>query len=286
MESGTFLPDEGLSTLVLNAAGRYSRPDLALEVMAYLGREGIAPKSWHYPPLLEALCGADRIPDAMETVATMGEKGLATSLKAAEPIVKALSKSAESVDQGFSILQKLKSDGKAVDTTAFNAVIKAADSLEDANKVMAVFSQADALQVTPNIETYLTLLSACTKAGAIPQAEYLLDDMDKRKLEWRSAADTPLSPAMYTQLIELYLTAEENYEPAFGLLEDMKKEKVRVPLQAYEMLVKKCVAMGDSRSQPLLQEMQAGGYKPSKGLIEYVRNVAGGGDDSRGQEYQ
>lgn len=57
----------------------------------------------------------------------------------------------------------------------------------------------------------------------------------------------------------------------------MKGKGIRPPLSVYEGLVKKCVAEADSRSQPLLQEMQAGQYKPSATLIEYVRRVAGAG---------
>jgi pentatricopeptide repeat protein len=281
VRTGEFDPDEGLCTIVIGVAGRHNRPDLATSVMENLGRQGIVPKEYHFPPLLEALCGSGRVSDAMEVLTAMRRSGFHADLVAAEPIVGALSKSADDVDKGFYGLQALRTTGKQVDVAAFNAVLKAAEMLGDANRAMVIYRQAEGLGVVPNLETYHVLLSACASAGAVPQAEYLLGDMEKRG---DGVADgvttTSLSSSFdattYALLVDLYLTGSD-YEKAFEYLEVMKAKGIRPPLSVYEGLVKKCVAEADSRSQPLLQEMQAGQYKPSATLIEYVRRVAGAG---------
>lgn len=285
VRTGAFEPDEGLCSTVIGVAGRHDRPDLATSVMENLGRQGIVPKEYHFPPLLEALCGSGRVSDAMEVLTSMRNSGFHADLTAAEPIVGALSKSSEDVDKGFYGLQALRTTGKPVDVAAFNAVLKAAETLGDANRAMVIYRQAEGLRVVPNLETYHVLLSACASAGAIPQAEFLLGDMEKRG---DGVADgktiTSLSSSFdattYGLLVELYLTGTD-YEKAFEYLELMKSKGIRPPLSVYEGLVKKCVAEGDGRSQPLLQEMQAGQYKPSAGLITFVKRVAGGGSQPR-----
>lgn len=285
VRTGAFEPDEGLCSTVIGVAGRHDRPDLATSVMENLGRQGIVPKEYHFPPLLEALCGSGRVSDAMEVLTSMRNSGFHADLTAAEPIVGALSKSSEDVDKGFYGLQALRTTGKQVDVAAFNAVLKAAETLGDANRAMVIYRQAEGLRVVPNLETYHVLLSACASAGAIPQAEFLLGDMEKRG---DGVADgktiTSLSSSFdattYGLLVELYLTGTD-YEKAFEYLELMKSKGIRPPLSVYEGLVKKCVAEGDGRSQPLLQEMQAGQYKPSAGLITFVKRVAGGGSQPR-----
>jgi pentatricopeptide repeat protein len=266
-----FVPEEGLCTLVIGVAGRHNKPDLATSVMAVLGEEDITPKEYHFPPLLEALCGSGRVSDAMEVLTVMRSSGFNADLAAAEPIVNALSKSAEDVDKGFYGLQALRATGKQIDVAAFNAVLKAAEVLGDPNRAMVIYRQADGLGVVPNLETSHVLLAACASAGAINQAEYLLNDMKKRDV----ATVTEYDVTTYDLLVKLYLTGTD-IEKAFGYLEEMKSKGIRPPLSVYEALVKKCVLEGDGRSQPLLQEMQAGSYKPSNDLVQYVRKVAGG----------
>lgn len=276
MKTGRFEPEEGLCTLVIATAAKHHKSQLASSVFEVLGAQGIVPKEYHFPPLLQALCGSGRVSDAMEILTGMRDSGFNADLAAAEPIVNALSKSSADVDKGFYGLQALRATGKQVDVAAFNAVLKAAEQLGDANRAMVIYRQADGLKVNPNLETYHVLLSACASAGAISQAEFLLSDMKKRT----EAAEGGVSPATtydvttYDLLVKLYLTGTD-IEKAFGYLEEMKSKGIRPPLSVYEALVKKCVSDGDGRSQPLLQEMQAGSYKPSNELISYVRKVAG-----------
>jgi pentatricopeptide repeat protein len=287
VRSKRFQPEEGLCTLVLGVAGRHQRPEIALSVMEVLGEQGITPKEYHFPPLLEALCGAGRVSDAMETLGGMRRSGFRADLAAAEPIIRALSNTTEDVDKGFYGLQALKATGKHIDTAAFNAVLKGAEMLGDANRAMVIYSQAASLEVVPNLETYHVLLSACVKAGAISQAEHLLQDMERHVdgvADGRTerSLSSSFDSTTYELLIRLYLVPE-NYEKAFEYLEVMKSKNIRPPLAAYESLVRKCVEEGDGRSQPLLQ---AGGYKPTNQLVRFVRNVASRDSASAGRSLE
>lgn len=246
--------------------------------MAALNASNILPKEYHFPSLIQALCGSGRVSDAMEVLAVMRTSGFQPTLSTAEPIIDLLSKTAEDVDKGFYGLQALRSTGKAVDVAAFNAVLKAAERVRDANRAMVLYSQAANLGVKPDAETYHVLLAVCAKTGARSQAEYLLKQMaplagpaeaeesgldyDLKQLDGRSLE----------LLIELYL-GQQDYEITFTLLEAIKQKKIRPALAVYESMVKRCVTEDDSRHRGLLEEMQAGGYKPSQDLVDHVRRV-------------
>jgi pentatricopeptide repeat protein len=270
VENGTFKPDEGLCVLILNASARHGNPGLATAVLAHFTALGIQGREYHYAPVLEAFCATGSLPEALQILDTMRTHGgVEPTLMTARPLVESMvsRRDIKWVDAGFDALEALHIKGQRIDPAAFNAVLKAAAEYGDLKRAVVIFRQAESFDVKPNVETFNTLLSACVKAGAKDQAEIVKKDMESQLGATTKDADT------FQHLIELYLS-QENYEPAFQYLEEMKAARHRPPLSVYEGMVRKCWQASDERFRLVLEEMQLGGYKPSRGLIEFL----GGGN--------
>lgn len=283
VEHGTFKPDEGLCILILNAAARHGNPGLATAVLAQFTRLDIQGREYHYAPVLEAFCAAGSLPEALQILDTMRTHGgVEPTLATARPLVESMvsRRDIKWVDAGFDALEALHTKGHRVDPAAFNAVLKAAAEYGDLKRAVVIFRQAESFNVAPNLETFNTLLAACVKAGAREQAEIVKRDMEAQLGAATKDADT------FQHLIELYL-GQENYEPAFQYLEEMKAARHRPPLSVYEGMVRRCWEASDERFRLVLEEMQLGGYKPSRGLVNFLGNKAseGNADGKSRQKY-
>jgi pentatricopeptide repeat protein len=285
-----FAPDEGLILLVLHVAGRFGDPDLAASAIAELGPLSIQPQEHHLAPLLEAFCVRGMLTDAMEVLDVMRTTaGIDPNLHTAAPIVKIIGQDTGLFDGAYFALETLKSSGKRVDVSAFNAVIAAAEKLGDLGRAVAVYQQAEKLGVRPNTETYNSLLGACIAKKAKPQGDLLIKEMQSPKKlpgDQQDPVPIPMDLTTYTKLIRLALS-QPSYEEAFFYLEKMKDANYRPPLEVYEALVNKCVSSGDQRFKLVLEEMRAGGYRPSKRLYDNIqrylegRPARGGEDDAK-----
>ncbi len=275
-----FVPEEGLVILVLNVAARHGDPDLATRALASLARLGVEPREHHLAPLLDAFCGAGKLADAFEVLDLLRHTAeLAPNLKTAESLVRCMGTQGI-IDEAFFTLGKIKETGKRIDVVAFNSVIAACERLGDLGRALAVYRDAPALGVSPDVDTYNCLLGICVKAGAKQQGEIILREM-------RAARPAvALDGTTHTALIRLAL-AQPTYEEAFLHLEQMKEASFRPSLEIYEHMVRKTVSAGDARWKALLQEMRTGGYRVSEDLIKTVQLRAGiVGDAPEGQQRQ
>lgn len=266
-----FKPDEGLLILILNAAARHGNPALATSCLAQFHRLGIQGREYHYAPVLEALCATGSLPEALQILDTMRTHGgVEPTLATARPLVESMVAPGDIkwVDAGFDALEGLHIKGQRIDPAAFNAVLKAAEEYGDLKRAVVIYRQAGAFGVSPDIETFNTLLSACVKLAAKDQAQLILADMEHQLGPTTKDADT------YAHLIELYLT-QKDYEPAFHYLEEMKAARHRPSLSTYEAIAHTCWKRQDERFKLVLEEMQMGGYKPSRPFLESLKAEGG-----------
>lgn len=270
--SNEFKPDEGLLILILNAAARHGNPALATAALAQFSRLGLNGREYHYAPLLEAFCATGSLAEALAVLDTMRTHGgVEPTLATARPLVESMVAPGDIkwVDAGFDALEGLHIKGSRIDPAAFNAVLKAAEEYGDLKRAIVIYRQAASFGVAPDIETFNTLLSACVKLAARDQALLVLADMEHQLGPATKDADT------FQHLIELYLT-QKDYEPAFQYLEEMKAARFRPSLATYEAIAATCWTRQDERFKLVLEEMQMGGYKPSRGFLQSLKTGEAG----------
>lgn len=171
------------------------------------------------------------------------------------------------VDSAWKLLDTLRSEGKAIDRTAINAIIRAAVSLSDLQRAVGAYKVFPDYKCVPDIDTFNTLLSGCIAASHRELGDRLL--LDLKELGIKPDATT------YERIILLCLT-QVTYEDAFFYLEEMKAQKFVPPLRVYSAIIRACIDAGDSRYTLALDELKQCGYTVSNSLQQYI--------DSEGRE--
>lgn len=270
LSSQKFYPEEGLILSVLSTAGTWGKPDLATAALSHLPSLQVRASEHHLAPLLEAFCHAGRVPEAISVLKTIRDSGLEPTSATAAPIVNVLSKSAEILDEAFYQLEDTVARGEMVDVTALNALVEASVRLKDLQRARATQAAAADLKITPTLETYNLVLSACIEARHRPLGDTILTEITN--------ANPPLKPdaVTYERMIMLCLT-QPTYEDAFYFLEQMKAAGITPRASTYENLIRKCARVKDPRWKVALEEMESLGYKASGDLIRYCQT--GGQDD-------
>ncbi|KZT66398.1 hypothetical protein DAEQUDRAFT_675174 [Daedalea quercina L-15889] len=260
-------PDEGLCIQVLHTAGRHGRSALALDAFRILGRIGVEWQEHHFAPVIEALCKEKRIKDALATLDMMRDHDITPLLETALPISNAVATDTDTVDEAWGYLEALREEGKRVDVSAINVVIRAAIILGDLQRAVGTYKAAGSLGVEPNVDTYNLLFAGCIAAKHRELGDRLLTEM-------KGAGVRP-DARTYERLIALCLT-QANYEDAFFYLEEMKAEGHAPPRSVYIALIRKCVALGDTRYRLAVEEMLECGYEVGEDLQRFIDS---GGED-------
>ncbi|OJA18630.1 hypothetical protein AZE42_01776 [Rhizopogon vesiculosus] len=260
-------PDEGLCIEVLHTAGRHGLSDLATDVIRVLRIIGADWQEYHFAPLIEALCNAGKLKDAFGTLDLMRSSNIFPTASTAHPIYDFLKKDIDKLDSAWKLLDKLRSEGKTIDRTAINAIIRAAISLSDLQRAVGAYKAFPDYNCIPDIDTFNTLLTGCIAASHRELGDRLL--LELKELGIKPDATT------YERIILLCLT-QDTYEDAFFYLEEMKAQKFTPPRGVYSAIVRTCIAAGDSRYTLALDEMKQCGYPVSSNLQQFI--------DSGGQE--
>ncbi|KIK44881.1 hypothetical protein CY34DRAFT_10750 [Suillus luteus UH-Slu-Lm8-n1] len=260
-------PDEGLCLDVLHTAGRHGLSDLATDVIRVLRNLGADWQEHHFAPLVEALCKAGNLKDAFGTLDLMRSSNIFPTTITAQPIYDFLKQDIDKVDGAWELLDKLRNEGKTIDRTAINAIIRAAISLSDLQRAVGAYKAFPDYKCVPDIDTFNTLLSGCIVASHRELGNKLL--LDLKELGIKPDATT------YERIIILCLT-QATYEDAFFYLEEMKAQKFVPPRSVYDAVIRTCIAASDSRYTLALDELKQCGYTVSKNLQTFI--------DSGGQE--
>ncbi|WWD05331.1 hypothetical protein V865_003404 [Kwoniella europaea PYCC6329] len=264
----SYTADEGLILSLLNAAGRWGRPDFASTILESLP---VAPQEQHLAPLLEAFCNAGEVPNAFQVLVSIRDAGLTPTMATVQPIVSVLS-NAEVIDQAFYGLEDMYKSGQPIDITALNALIDASARLGDLQRARATQTAATDLGLTPNVDTFNLILSCCITAQHRPLGDTILNEM--------SAQSVSPSATTYENMINLCLT-QPTYEDAFYYLEKAKADGFKPSYAVYNSLVRKCITTNDSRWRLVVDEMKSVGYRLDNELHEFINS---GGKPRRGEE--
>nr|XP_018262115.1 uncharacterized protein I303_05130 [Kwoniella dejecticola CBS 10117]OBR84273.1 hypothetical protein I303_05130 [Kwoniella dejecticola CBS 10117] len=255
----SYTPDEGLLLSMLNAAGRWGRPDFASTILEALP---VSPQEQHLAPLLEAFCNAGEVPNAFHVLVSIREAGITPTMASVQPIVAVLS-SVDLIDQAFYALEDMQNEGQPIDISALNALIDASSRLGDLQRARATQMAAADLGLIPNIDTFNLVLACCISARHRPLGDTILNEINGLSL--------PLNATTYQHMISLCLT-QSKYEDAFYYLEKAKSDGFKPSYSTYDALVRKCVTAKDSRWRLVLDEMKILGYRPTNELHEFINN--------------
>ncbi|WWC70994.1 uncharacterized protein I206_104947 [Kwoniella pini CBS 10737] len=261
-----YTPDEGLILSMLNAAGRWGRPDFASSILEYLP---IPPQEQHLAPLLEAFCNAGEVPNAFHVLVSIREAGITPTMATVQPIVSVLS-NAEVIDQAFYALEDMQKAGQPIDITALNALIDASARLGDLQRARATQMAAPDLGLSPNIDTFNLVIACCITAKHRPLGDTILNEINTLALSPNATT--------YENMISLCLT-QPKYEDAFYYLEKAKSDGFKPSYSAYNSLVRKCITANDSRWRLVVDEMKTVGYRVDNELHEFINS--GGRSRSR-----
>ncbi|WVQ65315.1 uncharacterized protein L199_003491 [Kwoniella botswanensis] len=264
----SYTADEGLILSLLNAAGRWGRPDFASTILESLP---VAPQEQHLAPLLEAFCNAGEVPNAFQVLVSIRDAGLTPTMATVQPIVSVLS-NAEVIDQAFYGLEDMYKSGQPIDITALNALIDASARLGDLQRARATQTAATDLGLTPNVDTFNLVLSCCISAQHRPLGDAILNEMSAQSLSPNATT--------YENMINLCLT-RPTYEDAFYYLEKAKADGFKPSYAIYNSLIRKCITTNDSRWRLVVDEMKSVGYRLDNELHEFINS---GGKPRRAEE--
>lgn len=235
---------------------------LASDVLSLLTEQDIPLEEHHFSPIIEAMCRQAQIKDAFQTIMRMGNAGITPTTETTYPIFKYIIEDAERLETACNYLEDLQQEVKVpFPVAAFNCVIQASISLGDLQRAIGLYNSFSEFKVKPNVDTYNLLLGGC-----IATAHRGLGD--KLLLEMKNANVLP-DPRTYERLIVLCLT-QTNYEDAFFYLEEMKEQGMTPSSDIYVSLIRKCVAMGDTRYKLAVEELKECGYKVDKSMQAFI----------------
>jgi pentatricopeptide repeat protein len=225
---------------------------------------GVVLQEYHFAPLIEAFCRANRIKDALLTLETMRNSRVHPVVGTTQAILTAISQDVDALDATWAIVEGIHNEGKPVDIEALDLMIRAAVSLGDLQRAVGIYKAYPDFNVKPTVETYNLLIANCVTASHRELGDRLLVEM----------AGAGVKPDMqtYENLICLCLT-QSTYEDAFFYLEEMKAN-YRPSIHVYETLVRTCFEAGDVRYKLALEEMRECGYVPSQDLQRLVDSGA------------
>lgn len=270
-------PDEGCCVAVLNTAGRHGLTDLALDVIRTLGNLNVEWKEHHFAPVVEAFAKIGDIKEAITTLSLMRSSGAEPLLDTALPIFQSIVTDVDKIDEAWAMLEDMHKSSREVDVVAFNTIIRACASIGDLQRALGTFQAASGLGVTPNVDTYNTLFSACIATEHRELGDRLLTQM-------REASIRP-NVQTYERMIILCLT-QASYEDAFYYLEEMKTVALKPTQNIYEAIIRKCVSMGDKRYELAVTEMEESEYVMSQALKRYMDKEMQSGRDAGAQTTQ
>lgn len=253
--------DEGLCIEVLNTVARHGLPNIGNDVLRMLKEIGAPLAEHHLAAMIEAFCKTNRLKEAFETLHVMRENGITPMTETAYPIFEIIKRDIDSIDGTWAILDELREEGKSIDIVAINTIVRATVFCGDIQRAIGTYKAFVEYGLSPNIDTYNLLLSACIGVGHRSLGDHLLGEM-------KTAGVKP-DARTYERLIILCLT-QATYEDAFFYLEEMKANGLLPALTIYEGIIKKCVSVGDGRYKLALEEMRQCGYTISDALNYFI----------------
>lgn len=259
---------------MLNTAARHGLPALAASVLHELEAIKVPLREYHFAPVLEAFVVNGQIKEAFRILDLIRSSGSEPTIETALPILRAIQTDPDAVDNAYSILEELVSEGQRIEILALNTVLSGAVHMSDIQRAIGIYKSLNSLNLKPNLQTFNLLLDVCRRCSHFELSERLVKDM--------AEAGIKLDTTSYRNLIGVYL-AQTNYEEAFFYLEHMKGQGLKPTYYIYESIIRRCISTGDTRYKLAVEELEQMGYKMQPGLKSLIES---GGETSPKRKYQ
>ncbi|KAG8815994.1 hypothetical protein FRC17_000503 [Serendipita sp. 399] len=256
---GGITPDEGICTMVINAASVAALSELVESAIDALKTINVLLREHHIAPLMSSLATQGEIQKALELFDFMEKHNIQPTRFTARSLTKLLSAQGN-LDTAISHLRERAKTIGYNSVGAFNCVL-AATLKEKTNYSIALGKEIDDLKVTPTIDTFNILIhSACVRLNA-PAAQGYFEELLRRGLEPNKET--------YERIITL-LTSEPAYDDAFLYLQKMNSVRLVPSFEVLMGLAKKCSLRYDTRWKSLVTQMEKHNYIVSEELMEYL----------------
>ncbi|KAG8759290.1 hypothetical protein FRC14_006290 [Serendipita sp. 396] len=256
---GGITPDEGICTMVINAAAVAGITDLVESAIDTLKATNVLLREHHIAPFMATLTTRGEIHKALELFEFMEKNNIQPTRFTARPLTKLLSTQGN-LDIAIAHLRDRATTKGYNPVGAFNCIL-AATLKERTNYTIALSKEINDLKVTPTIDTFNILIhSACIHLNA-PAAQAYFEEMLSRGLEPNKET--------YERIIML-LTSEPVYDDAFLFLQKMNSVRLVPSFDVLVGLAKKCSLRYDARWKSLVGQMEKYNYVVSDELMDYL----------------
>jgi pentatricopeptide repeat protein len=259
------IPDEGICILVMNAAIRHKRPDMAYDVLTCLQASGLPLREHHYAAVIAAFAESDQLMEAYAMVEDMKRAGIEPSPGTFAPILSQLA-SSESIDDNWTLLDDIFRETGQMDVALVNLNLKASAIQGDFESATRGVNKFSDYGIAPTTETMNILLDALLTAKArVDEATGIIRQM--------AAAKVRPDRRTYLKMVALCLVRDGSIdERTFFYLEEMKAAGHLPPQGLYESVIEKCAEQGDDRYALALEEMKEIGYPCTSTYETMVHN--------------
>lgn len=259
LKDGKITPDEGLCTMVINAASASRLPKLIWDAINTLNMLNVPLQEHHIAPLMSSFHAKEQIPEAMDLFEFMEEHQIQSTKFTVRGLRKLLT-TQDDIEAAVAHLRSRVEKGNRNMAGAYNSVLVA--SLKDrSNYTISLGKEMDDLKVTPTIETFNILIHSAALRRNISAAHAYYEEVLQRGLEPNQET--------YERIIFL-LTSEQVYDDAFLYLHKMMYARLIPSADVLTALAKKCALRYDARWKTLVKQMEKYGYLVSDELITYL----------------
>jgi len=259
LKDGKITPDEGLCTMVINAAGAARQTAIIWDAINILTMLEVPLQEHHIAPLMSSFTSKEQIPEALDLFEFMEEHQIQPTRFTVRGLRKLLATQDDIEIAVAHLRNRLEKSGRNL-AGAFNSVLVA--TLKDrSNYTVSLGKQMDDLKVTPTIETFNILIHSAALRRNAPAAHAYYEEILQRGLEPNKET--------YERIIVL-LTSENVYDDAFLYLHKMMYARLVPSQEMMKGLAKKCALRYDARWKQLVKQMEKYGYIVSDELMTYL----------------
>ncbi|KAL8113770.1 pentatricopeptide repeat-containing protein At1g51965, mitochondrial [Apium graveolens] len=180
-----------------------------------------------YLAMLESLCNAEKITEALELLSKIPEKGLSADTYMHNVVLSALGKSKQ-VSHLHDLYETMKRDGPLPDIFTYNILIASFGRARKVDEAVKVFEELENSNCRPDIISYNSLINCLGKNG----------DVDEAHMRFREMQEKGFSPDVvtYSTLIECFGKSNK-VEMACRLLDEMLAEGCCPNIVTYNILL-------------------------------------------------
>lgn len=264
-------PDIICYTAVIDALGRGMEPDKAIALLEKMHDKGLEPGIRTYTAALDACNRSGRWIQALDLLRDLREnRNIKPDVKAFTVVCESLAKGGQ-YQQALAILEDMRATGVEPNEVTYASVICACQKAGNWEKAIALLDEMKTYNVQPETRCFVNVLLACSQGLQWERAVELLEEMRAGGVEpmtitynvvigtctkagQMEKADDLLAEMQtyglmpdhvtYTALIDGYAKADNGWERALALLNEMKSRDVGVGDRAATAALVACCKEG------------------------------------------